>query len=444
LTDTDGNVQVVDPSGGVSTVSFSATNYDAFGRFRVSQPFTLFDSANVNYMNTKFTQYCNPSGSGPTNNTVSYNVSGSTVDLICNISGTVVREGKYLCSYQPGKSLLIMNTFVMNSSQTNLIQRVGYYNDKNGIFLELNGSTLNIVKRSSVSGALVNTSVVQSSWNTNTMLSGTPTLDITKPQIFWIDIEWLGVGSVRTGFVIDNTFYIAHIFRHANDPDGSSTYGTYMTSARLSPRYEIVYNGASSGLNYKLKQICSTVISEGGYEAKSIVRHIGYEANMTNIPNSGAGPSAWIPLMAIKLDDTSKININGIMIPSQLSILYSTANGNGNLLYQILLNPTISGATVTFQNYNSTYPQDPNSVAKYWFNPSGTTFTVNGGIIINSGLLTSGSTIALSSANDFNLQIGRNYLGNDTYTSDVIAIAIKLLSIGNTPELYSQIGWYEI
>jgi hypothetical protein len=220
-----------------------------------------------------------------------------------------------------------------------------------------------------------------------------------------------------------------------------------MTSARLSPRFEILYSGAGSGLGYTLKQICSTVISEGGYEAKSIIRHIGHTANMTNIPTSGA-PSAWIPLISIKLDQTSSININGIMIPSQLSLLYDTGNGNGNLLYQIMLNPNItgSGPTPTYTKYSATYSADTTSVASYWVNTnaSGSVYTASDGVVINAGLLTSGSTVNLSNANDFNLQIGRNYTGNNTYTSDILVLAVKLLAYGNSPQLYAQLGWYEI
>ena len=438
LTDTDG--KLLTTSSGTSTVAFDNTQYDAFGRIRISQPLTLFDSANVNYKNTKFSDYTNGVG-----NTITYNHNGSFVNLICNVSGSVVREGKTICSYQPGKSLLILNTFVMNSPVTGLTQRVGYYNDRNGIFLELDGSTLNIAKYSYSSGALIETRIPQADWNTNELLSGTPTLDMTKPQIFWIDIEWLGVGDIRTGFIIGGQYYICHIFRHANASSG--TYGTYMTSARLAPRYEIIYNGVGSSLGYTLKQVCSSVISEGGYDAKSIVRHIGNEVNMTNIPTSGA-PSNWLPLIAIKLDDTSSVNINGIMIPAQMSVLYFTGNSKGNLLYNILLNPTITGngATPTYTKYSTTYSSDTNSVVSYWVNTnaSGSVYSVSGGIVVNAGLLANDNTVTLGNSTDFNVQIGRNYVGNNTYTSDILVLAVKLLSFGNSPELYSQIGWYEI
>ena len=140
-------------------------------------------------------------------------------------------------------------------------------------------------------------------------------LNIQLPQIFWIDIEWLGVGNVRCGFIIDGKYYICHTFRHANDPSGSFVFGTYMTSARLAPRYEISYSGSGNNHQYKLKQICSTVISEGGYEGRSIVRHIN--TNLTSALDVGTS-GTMTPVLAIKLNDasgtTGYIGINGIVI----------------------------------------------------------------------------------------------------------------------------------
>jgi hypothetical protein len=446
LTDTDGNLLTTASGSGVSsnvevvntpTVTFSASQYDAFGRFRTSQPFTLFDSSNVNYKNAKFSEYTTGGG------TTSYNYNASTISLICNSSGSVIREGKTICSYQPGKSLLILNTFVMNSNVFGLTQRVGYYNDKNGIYLELDSSgNINFVKRSNVSGSVVETSASQSSWNTNTLLSGSVILDLTKPQILWIDIEWLGVGSVRCGFVIDSIYHICHIFKHANDPAGSSTYGTYMTSARLSPRYEISYSGAGSGLGYTLKQICSSVVSEGGYDSTSIIRHVGNTTNISSFPST----ETFMPMISIKLDDASgnsSVGINSIVIPSQCDILYLTSNGNGSVYFQLLLNPTIT-PTPSYTSYQGTYPQDTTSGVSYWVNTSGSNYNISGGIIVNSGFLTNNSVAILSSPKDFNLQIGRTYTGNNTYTSDKLVLSVMLLTTGNSQKLFTQLGWYEV
>jgi hypothetical protein len=125
-------------------------------------------------------------------------------------SGTeVIRETKKIFAYQPGKSLLIMNTFVLNSAKEGLRQRVGYFGSSNGIYVQLQDSTVSFIRRSSTSGSLVETVVNQSNWNVDKLDGTGPsgiTLNISKAQIFWIDMEWLGVGNVRMGFIYNGQF----------------------------------------------------------------------------------------------------------------------------------------------------------------------------------------------------------------------------------------------
>jgi hypothetical protein len=104
--------------------------------------------------------------------------------------------------YQPGKSLLILATFCMNAAKTNLRQRVGYFDDNNGIFLEQNGTSVPAFTiRTNTSGTPSDTNtVLQSSWNGDKLDGTGPsgiTLNLARVQIMWTDIEWLGVGNVR-------------------------------------------------------------------------------------------------------------------------------------------------------------------------------------------------------------------------------------------------------
>jgi len=92
-----------------------STAYDAFGRLRVSNPLTIFDSKNVLSKNNLFDESVTGSA------TVTYTANKSTVNLNCTeASGDkVIRQSKRVMSYQPGKSLLIFNTFVMNTQPEN-------------------------------------------------------------------------------------------------------------------------------------------------------------------------------------------------------------------------------------------------------------------------------------------------------------------------------------
>jgi hypothetical protein len=294
----DGNVGITGTvnasiTGGEVTTNFNPTNLDAFGRLRISNPYTLFDTRTRYFDHYQFAS--NVVGAG----NVSYDANSSTFLMsVTNTSDSVKRQTYRNFIYQPGKSLLVLNTFCGTTPTSGLMQRVGYFDENNGVFLEVDGTTINLVIRSKSSGSLTHERVPQSSWNGDrldglggsTNLSGI-TLNVATTQIFWTDIEWLGVGSVRVGFVINGQFIVCHIFHHANQP-GNVT--TYMTTASLPIRYEI----SSSGTSGTLRQICSTVISEGGYsltgEQKSVSTPFG---SAVTLPND----DSFLPVISIRL-----------------------------------------------------------------------------------------------------------------------------------------------
>jgi hypothetical protein len=413
-------------------VSFDKMSYDAFGRLRMSQPFTLFDSQNRYSKNENFTDISMNSAN------VLYNSTDSSVDLSVSnqANSTAISESKVVFAYQPGKSLLIMNTFVFNDiSNNNLLQRVGYYsnygnatynspyNPKNGIYLEASGSSIYMCKANNSTV----TKVLKSSWN-NYTFSGEPpyfiNLDVTKAQIFWLDIEWLGVGSVRCGFVINGQFILAHTFNHANI---EST--TYMQTACLPIRYEIRNTTNGSGGN--LKKICSTVISEGGYENASIVTHAGWD-NSFNIIPSGVSRT-YVPLVSIRLKTG---RFDSIVIPSQLAVLLSTAD---NLHLKIMLNGTPSGT-----GNNTPYYKSVNDKSNVEYDISANIFS--GGTEINSSYLYQNGTLNLSSRNDFRLQLGKYFDQSVTaYKSDVLTVVSSLVNSSNSAYTISTIlGWFDI
>src|SRR6056300_1795785 len=206
---TEPNNVIITPGG---------TGTDAFGRQRVSNPLTIFDSTNVMSKNDLFDESLTGSG------TVSYEANNSTVSLnTTTASGDkVIRQSKRVMTYQPGKSLLNLNTFVMNTQESGLEQRVGMFDANNGIFFEDTGTGYQIVRRTYTSGSAVDNNVAQASWNGDKLDGTGPsgyTLDPTKASIMFTDYEWLGMGAVRVGFVIDGKFITAHTFLDGNNLD---------------------------------------------------------------------------------------------------------------------------------------------------------------------------------------------------------------------------------
>jgi hypothetical protein len=230
---------------------------DAFGRLRTSSPFTIFDSQYRYGDNGKWDTLTATNGSAT--HVTTENVMALAVT---NESGSkVIRETRRVMPYQPGKSLLILASFCLGTLKANVRQRVGYFGNDDGIFLEADGETVSLKIRS----RSLNTTLTaaRTEWNGDkfdgTGYSGR-TIDFSKAQIFWMDIEWLGVGDVRCGFVVDGHLIVAHTFHNDNVRTT-----TYMSTACLPIRYEIENLAATSG-STTMKQVCSSVISEGGYE----------------------------------------------------------------------------------------------------------------------------------------------------------------------------------
>ena len=396
--------------------SASSTAFDAFGRMRTSSPLTLFDSSHRFADNNLWSMASGVSGSG------SFNQNQGLVELnVTNASGSfVTRETTKVFAYQPGKSLLTLNTFVMSPAKTGLTQRVGYFGADNGMYLELDGSTLSFVERSLVNGTpITETRVSQANWNGD-KLNGTGasgiTLDITKAQILWMDFEWLGVGSVRTGFVINGKFILCHTFHHANIIDS-----TYITTACLPLRYEIQNTAATSGPS-KLKQICSTVISEGGYELRGLQQAIG---TSITAPKALATAGTYYPVVSIRLKST---RLDAIVILTALSMM---GVATGIYSWRVIASGTTPNGTWT----------DAGSNSAVQYKLDGT--SVTGGRILASGYFTSNSqgatSIDILKEALFKFQLERN-----SFTGEAYELTLAVSASTNTEVVHGSLDWEEI
>ena len=394
-------VVIADPFGRIiGPANPSGMAVDAFGRARVATPLTLFDSSH-RYRDNNLWATSNTATA-----TYAFNANAGFIDLNLDTTANaeIVRETTKVFSYQPGKSLNILNTVVFNPTKENLRQRVGYFGSNNGIYLEVDGSTVYLVERSSVSGSVVETRVPQSQWNVDPM-DGTGvsnfTLDINKAQIFFMDIEWLGLGTVRCGFVINGTLVHVHSFHHAN-----LITSTYITTASLPCRYELKNTGTTSS-NSSLKQICTSVISEGGYELRGLQQSVS-----TNIGSPIDLPSAGVeyPLISLRLK-SSPNRLDAIVILTALSLMGIT--NNANYKWQVVASGTTSGGTWVSAGVDSAVE----------YNITAT--SINGGRKLASGFTNGsnqGSTpVDILKEALFKFQLERNGLTSSPYEITLVA-----------------------
>jgi hypothetical protein len=392
------------------------TSVDAFGRLRTSHPFTLFDSSHRYRDNNLWAT------SNTANTTIVFSPSEGLVNLNVDTTANseIVRETTKVFSYQPGKSLLIFNSLVFNEPKENLRQRSGYFGANNGIYLEQSGLDTFFVERSFVTGSVTETRVAKSEWNIDKMDGTGPSgivLDITKSQIMWTDIEWLGMGSVRVGFVIDGQFVLCHTFHHAN-----LIQSTYMTTGSLPLRLEIKNTGTTTS-NSTMKQVCSSVISEGGYELNGLQQAV---STPVDAPIDLTNANTYYNLISLRLKST---RLDAIVILSALSLLGITNNAIYN--WQIRASATTTGGSWVSAGTDSAIEYKLDSA------------TVSGGRVLASGFstATTQSSVPVDILKEalFKFQLERDGLAGTPYE-------LTLCCATNTAgaDIYASLDWEEI
>ena len=388
-----------------SYVAIGGTNTDAFGRLRVSQPYSLFDSQNRYAIDNQFDTVFITGGS------TSFLVNEASVAMINNTTSgaEVVRQTFRSMLYQPGKSLLVLATFKAAAPTANLRQRIGYFGTQNGVYFETSGAgtTTSALKafvlRTSIGGSVDNTTrrVEQSAWNGD-KLDGTGasglTLDLSYPQILWMDFEWLGVGNVRCGFIINGQYIVCHTYQNSNFYGNS----VYMTTAILPVRYEITNTGTTTTTS-TLKQICSSVMSEGGLEPTSI-SHVALRSTALTVGTT------ITPLVSIKLTSNA---LGAVVLPQALRVLPTSAD---DFEIQLVKNANLSGAIYSLVTSDTNVLFDTNATAM----TGGTITQINYAASSNQG------TTPLNEAGVFNwdTQLGVSISG----VSDVYTVGVRTFS----------------
>lgn len=390
-----------------------AAGADAFGRQRVSNPEMVFNSKQIFDNQPLYWDDIQESGSGTTS-THSTDTASTTLGVSLNTTGKRTRQTFMRFNYQPSKSQLIFITGILKASGggTGIISRMGYFDDNNGLFLECNANTINLVRRTYTGGSASDNPYPQSSWILDKMDGTGPskiTLDFTKTQIFVIDFEWLGVGRVRFGFNVNGVTYYVHELYNANNLTT-----VYMSTPNLPLRYQIINNG--SGAASTINCICAAVISEGGREevaTNSYVSTKGAAVTATkNVTNAIIAARLKTGYLAATID--------------VLDISLLTAS-NDNYEWQLYLNP--SGINnLTFSGVN-------NSSLEYAVASNGT--QISGGFAIAGGYAQAKTDVQASSLKSL-LKLGASITGK----KDVLVLSCQPLGASDSI-VYGGINWRE-
>jgi hypothetical protein len=364
--------------------------------------------------------------------TSQYNSNQSCIiTKISSLTQSIIRQSRKYCVYQPGKSLLIKFTCILNAraggNDKYTSSKVGYFDDSNGYFFEYSEHTLKIVYRTNVTGTVVNEVIPQSKWNLNTLtsLSNGYILNPSRVQIYFMDLQWLGVGRVRLGVVHNGHYLFCHEFLHDNILDK-----VYITNANLPMRHELGSiipappNPLPPSSKAECKLICATVISEGGYDPVGTTYSASRDTTLKSVT------SIECVLIAITLKpDRNRTTV----IPTKISIF--SLNDLPKIYYLRLFRAPIN--LLTGANWISVHN---NSAVQY--DISSMQFNTTDAITIEQGYFTNKIDIQLDQAQLSNfLFLASNIEGS---TSDIFVVSTKCINQEDTSNTLGSIQWKEI
>lgn len=377
----------------------SDSRFDPFGRLRVSDPATIFDAKTL--YDGDALRFVNDVASG---GSVTFQSQRSSMKLAVTttLGSRATRQTKRYLNYQPGKGQQIFATFVMtNGQESGVAKRVGYYDDDNGVFLQVSGGGTSVVLRTDLSGAPVDTVVDQSDWNLDKLDGTGPsglTFEAARAQILVLDFQWLGTGRVRIGFDLDGKIVYVHEFLNANV--GTSV---YMRTPNLPVRWEIETVGAAVGAP-EMEAICCTVASEGGRSAEGLLRAADMGVAVRNVSTD------LLPLISMRL----KASHNRATVFPRLATILET--GNQTSRWVILINPTITGGTA------ASWVPVADSAVEYDISRDGA--LSEDGIKIASGYTSKDVDVALAETVESQLVLASDFAG----TPDQLVVGVQTLA----------------
>ena len=189
----------------------------------------------------------------------------------------------------------------------------------------------------------------------------------------------------------------------------------YMTTATLNPRYEITNTAATAGAR-TMKQICSTVISEGGYNPLTSINYVSSGIQPTRLSTG----NVYTNLASIRLNPST---IDAVVTPAQIDLLLTDVQYGS---FQLVLNA--SNATgLTFANVSTGIVQANTSAVQ-----------ISDGTVLYAGLTSSRDTFAVSEDVSRRLQLSRAANG----TPDVLTLCAGYGS--NNADVIWKFGWSEL
>ena len=297
---------------------------DNVGKIEVSEVQNLFE-ADFEYGGQPMRWEAYTVGGGAVTPTSA--LGGVTMSVTSASGDAAIRQTRPYIRYQPGKTLYMATGMVFGQAYANQRQRVGFFDDANGVFFEqadptsTNPSGMYAVYRSDNGGSgPVDTRIPSNLWTDpqGAFKGLNPVVgpfSVNNIQMWWIEFAWYGAGMLRWGVMIGGEPYVLHQIGIGNLPNQVTAWSR---TGNLPVRYEIRNVGASTAgsmIHYGV-----SVLAKGKIDTQRGFTY-GYgmaAGNPTRAPGSSA---TRYPLLSIRYRTMGTLEYG-------VDSAYSGANGS--------------------------------------------------------------------------------------------------------------------
>ncbi len=338
------------------------------------------------------------------------------------------RSSHFYHPYIPGTGTCVeMSMVIGDAGKTNVARRWGLFDDDNGVFWELNGTTLSVVIRSDSTGSIVEDSVSQASFSDD-KLDGSDslnfTLDVTAGNIYWVDYQWLGVGRVRFGIVEPNgSRVLVHTFKNAN----SSADIPYMRTGTLPIRVE-QENTGTAGSTSEFRWICASV--KHTEQSPINGNNLQSASTGTTLVNF-ADTDGLVPIIAVR----PKTAFNTLTNRGIIRLLSTSYVNIGSLPVIVTVGFTVEGS-MTAESFAS---HGTGSIAEIDTTATALTFVE----VMSTQLIAPGEVARFSQFQSDQVHKYETFLEGDGTTQTVIAYAAEVVGTGSA-DVGITLNWEEI
>jgi len=342
---------------------------DVVGRMKVSLHQNIYEAdfeygtQPMRWENLTYT----PAGAGGYANVVHMAGMGGVRMLVGNNAGDLtIRQSRPYQRYQPGKTMYMATAMNFGTPTSNNVQRVGFFDDGNGVFFEQGANTaanpsgmycvirsdsgtINFTDGTYTSSGPVDTKFSYENWVGDPVTS---LIDWTKIQMLWIEYAWYGAGAVRWGCQINGEPYVLHEVGTGNASyRGTPQQFPWARTGNLPVRYEQRNIGATTA-NSVLAHFGVSVVVEGRRdEQRGFTYAYGLPpgTNKRNVPTS----QTRYPVVSVQMNQMGKVDIAGNTTTNGIN----TASSNTTFV-TVAGTPWVAnayvGRVISFQGANST------------------------------------------------------------------------------------------